>query len=74
MLFFAWMGYNLNFACFPEVGDLCAHSPFQEEHGAFEDEFQESDSDETEQFGSAPGQAEVENEFDDMGEAIVKCI
>ena len=27
-----------------------------------------------EQFSTAPGQAEVENESDDMGEAIVKCI
>lgn len=62
------------FACFPEADDLSAHSPIPEEHGAFEDESLENDSDETEQFGSAPGQAEVENESDDMGEAIVKCI
>lgn len=61
-------------ACFPDADDLCAHSPIPEEQGAFEDESLENDSDETEQFGSAPGQAEVENESDDMGEAIVKCI
>ncbi|PFX24428.1 hypothetical protein AWC38_SpisGene10958 [Stylophora pistillata] len=62
------------FACFPEADDLCAHSPIPEEYDVFEDESLENDNDETEQFGSALEQAEVENESDDMGEAIVKCI
>ena len=63
------------FVCFPEADYLRADSPISEEHGLFEDEIpQETDSDGAEQFVSAPEQAEVENEFDDMGEAIVKCI
>ena len=63
------------FVCFPEADYLRADSPISEEHGLFEDEIpQETDSDGAEQFFSAPEQAEVENEFDDMGEAIVKCI
>ena len=71
--------YDLRFiyflACFPEAGDLRAESPISEQHGPFEDEIpQETDLDGAEQFGSAPEQAEVENEVDDMGEAIVKCI
>ena len=61
-------------ACFPEAHDLCAHSHIREEHGAFEDESVENDPDEMEQFSSEPGQAEVENGSDDMGEALVKCI
>ena len=72
LLLFGVVKILIFLACFSEAGDLCAHSPIPEEHVAFEDESQETDSDETD--GSAPGQAEVENEVDDLGKAIIKCI
>lgn len=59
---------------FPRADNSCAHSPIPQQHSAFEVESLENNSVETEQlFGSAPGQADVENESDEMGEAIVKC-